>query len=683
MNDAMTGDPLLRPFRLRHLTLKNRIVSTAHEPDYTEDGMPKERYRLYHEEKAKGGIALSFIGGSTLVSPDNAQVFGNIQGYRSEVVRWYRELSDALHSHDCAVMTQLTHMGRRSSAMHGEWLPLVAASPVREQAHRSFPKEAESHDLRRIARDFRIAAEYCRQGGLDGIEIEAYSHLIDGFWSPITNRRKDEYGVGPENRLRFAFEVLNAIRAGVGSDYIVGIRLVLDETLPGGLNEQDGFSIAKELADSGLVDFFNVIRGHMHTNEGMSHTIPAIGTPAGPHLDIAKRLRHYLDLPVLHAGRINDIATARHAIAEGYLDLVGMTRAHMADPHIVNKIMAGKEDEIRPCVSASYCLERPDLGADALCIHNPATGRERRMPHVLRRDVRAPRKIVVIGAGPAGLEMARVCATRGHEVVLYEAAARAGGQVLLASAHLRRRELIGIVDWRMQQCEKQGVVFHFNSYAGGADVLRENPDVVIVATGGLPDTSFLEAGGELVTTTWDILSRTVPPGKNVLLFDDNGAHPAMTAMEYMAEAGSQIELVTPERAVAIDVGGLNYSAYFRAMGKHRVKTTLFTNLRSVRRDGNMLEAELVNFYSRSSETRKVDQVVVEHGTLPVDEVYFELKSGSTNLGETDLDALIEGRPQTVVSNPDGRYQLFRVGDSVASRNVHAAIYDALRLGVML
>jgi NADPH-dependent 2,4-dienoyl-CoA reductase/sulfur reductase-like enzyme len=390
-------------------------------------------------------------------------------------------------------------------------------------------------------------------------------------------------------------------------------------------------------------------------------------------------VRAETEFPVFHGARINDVATARHAIADGKIDLVGMTRAHIADPHIARKVAEGREQEIRPCVGATYCLDRIYEGHETLCIHNPATGREATMPHIVARSRGPQRKIAIVGAGPAGLEAARVSAERGHEVVLFEAADRPGGQVRLAARTARRSELIGIVDWRAERCETLGVDIRLNTWAEAEDVLSEAPDIAIVATGGLPNSSFLEPGEDLVATSWDILSKDVKPAADVLLFDDNGAHPGMQAAELIAQAGSRLEIVTPERFFAPEIGGLNHVAYAECFQEHGVRITINTRLLSVRREGNQLAARLGSDYTDRTEERLVDQVVVEHGTLPLDELYFALKEGSVNRGEVDYRALIAGLPQEVAANLEGRYRLFRIGDAVSSRNIHAAIYDALRL----
>ena len=676
----MANDPLLQPYQLKHLTLKNRVMSTAHEPAYSEDGMPLERYRLYHREKAKGGMALTMTAGSAVVSADSPQAFGNLHAFKDEIVPHLKALADDVHEHGAAVMIQLTHLGRRTGWNKADWLPVLSASPVREPAHRAFPKEAEDWDIERIIADYASAAARMQAAGLDGIEFEAYGHFMDSFWSPATNRREDQWGGSLDNRLRFTNAVLDAVRGAVGPDFIVGLRMVADEDWDKGLSRAEGVAIAERLVAGGKVDFLNLIRGHIDTDAALTTVIPIQGMRSAPHLDFAGEVRAATKFPIFHAARIADVATARHAIAAGKLDMVGMTRAHLADPHIVAKVIAGQEARIRPCVGATYCLDRIYEGGEALCIHNAATGREARMPHVIARaDV--VRRVVIVGAGPAGLEAARVAGERGHQVTVLEASDRAGGQVNLLVQNPRRREMVGIIDWRLSELERLDVAIRYNTFAEAEDVRALTPDVVIIATGGLPQAPQMD-GQALTVSSWDVISGAVKPAARVLVYDDGGAHAGMTAAELLAKAGAEVELISPERFFAPDIGGLNHVPYMRAFQEAGVRITITTRVSGVRRDGNALIATLGSDFAPGwSAERRVDQVVVEHGTTPMEELYFALKAESRNLGAVDYGALTGEGAVFPVKNAGGAFTLYRIGDAVAARNIHAGIYDALRFGI--
>ena len=677
----MTKDPLLQPYQLKHLTLRNRIMTTSHEPAYPEDGMPKDRYRAYHEERAKGGIALTMTAGSAAVSKDSPPAFNNILAYKDEVVPWIKRMTDGVHEHGAAIMIQLTHLGRRTGWNKGDWLPSISSSRHREPAHRAFPKLIEDWDIDRVIADFADTAERMQAGGMDGIELEMYGHLIDQFISPLTNDLDGPYGgASIDTRAAFPLAIIDAVRKRVGSDFIVGVRFAADEQNPAGITPEMGIEVSKRFAATGQVDFINVIRGRVHTDPALTDVIPVQGMKSAPHLDFAGRVRAETGLPTFHAARIPDVATARHAVATNQLDMVGMTRAHMADPHIVQKIMAGKEDDIRPCVGATYCLDRIYQGGEALCIHNPSTGRELSVPHVI---VPADRRknVVIVGAGPAGLEAARVAAERGHAVTVFEAAPDAGGQIRLTAQNPRRREMIGIIDWRMSQCAARDVVFHFNTWAEAEDVTALNPDVVIVATGGVPNMELHETKGDvdLAVSAWDIISGDAVPRGNVLIYDEAGDHPALMAAEIAADAGCSVEVMTPDRTFAPEIMGMNLVPYMRALQSKDVTFTVTRRLLGINRAGNRLEAQIGTDYSDFVTVKDYDQIIVNYGTRPLDDLYFDLKPHSRNLGAVDYEAFIQGKPQTLVSNPDGAFVLYRIGDAVSSRNTHAAIYDALRL----
>ncbi len=668
-------DPLLQPLKLKHLTLKNRIMSTPHEPAYAEDGMPKDRYQLYHVAKAKGGIAMTGFGGSATVALDSPSVFGQLNVSTDDIIPFFRQFADRIHRHDSTLVCQLSHLGRRTVWDKADWLPVVAPSRVREPQHRAFPKEMDQADITRIRASYGDAARRCREGGLDGCELLHHGHLPEQFFSPLTNFRTDAYGGSFENRLRFTLEVLEVMREAVGPDFILGIRQGMNEAQEGGIGLEEGAEAASIVAKSGLVDYITMNFGRIDTDHALSYHIPGMRFPLAPWVAEIAKIRDRIPVPVFHACKIADLSSARHAVESGILDMAGMVRAHIADPEIANKLAAGQEDRIRPCVGAGYCLDRIYLGGTTHCIHNAATGREATMPPVIAPSDGPRKKVVVVGGGPGGLEAARVSATRGHEVVLFEASGALGGQVLLAARAAWRKDLIGIVDWLAAEVERLGVDIRWDTMAEETDVLAENPDVVIIATGGLPDTEFVPGGAECLST-WDVLSGQELSG-SVLVYDDCGQPQGPSCADFLSrKPGVSVEMVTPDRAAAVEMGTMNFPIFMEHFYKNGVIVTPDHRLASVAREGNRLRARFTNEFGGPEIDRIVDHVVVEHGTLPLNDVFQDLRGASCNDGVIDFERLTANRPQE--STGEG-FQLFCIGDAVSSRNIHAAIYDALRL----
>ncbi len=673
----MAADPLLQPFQLKHLKLRNRVLSTAHAPSYAEDGAPKDWYRLYHEEKAKGGVALTMIGGSTNIAPDSPSVFGQLYAGDDSVIPWFQRLTEGVKSHGAAVMCQITHMGRRTGWDNANWLPVIGPSETRERAHRAFPKAMEAADFTRVRADFVAACSRVREGGFDGVELLSNSHLIGQFLSPLVNRREDDYGGALENRMRFLFDVLGDVRRALGDDFIIGLRLNGAELREGGLTVEDGVEVAKAIDASGLADFLNVVSGAPYDDLGLAEWVPPMGMPVASHLGIAGRIRAEVDLPIFHAGGIADLASARHAIKDGHVDIIGMTRAHIADPHLMAKLQRGEETRIRHCVGLGYCVDRVNQGKPSVCGQNAATGREARIPHVIPRAA-ARRKVVVVGGGPAGLEAARVSAERGFEVVLFEAADELGGQLRLAAKGRTRRQIWGVADWLISEVQTLGVDIRTGVYAEADEVLAEAPDLVIIATGGAPRPPECD-GAELAISGWDAISGA-PIAGEVLLYDETGAHAAGVYADALAAKGPTVRFVTPDREALTELGPTTSSVCMRYLYKAGVTFTPDHELIRLTRNGNRIAATIRNTLSGAEAMHIVDHVVADTGLTANAELYDALAPRSTNAGAVDQAGMINGAA-TFPKVQDGDFALARIGDAVAGRNIHAALYDAIRIAM--
>lgn len=667
-------DALLKPLQIKNLTIRNRVMSTGHFPNLCEDGMPTERYQLYQAEKAKGGLGLTTFGGSSAVSRDSLS-FHQVDLSTDRVLPYLEQFVERIHAEGAAFMCQYTHLGRRGRWDDQDWLPLVAPSHLMEQQHHHYAKEMEDFDFDRVTRDFVAASLRLKNSGLDGGEVIIAAHqLLDSFISPQTNIRTDEYGGSLENRMRFPMHVFTKIREAVGDDWVFGLRIAGDELMAGGMDQSDCLKVITTFANSGLIDFINVYQGSGYSWRTLQSMLPDMSYDSGAFLYLASAVKSEVDIPVFHASTIRDLATANRAVSEGHVDMVAMTRAHIADPHLVKKLIEGRADDVRQCVGANYCVDRQD---GVLCIQNVSTAREKKVPHVIPKGT-TRRKVIVVGGGPGGMEAARTAALRGHDVVLFEAREQLGGQIALARALSWRESIGGVPRWLEMQIRKLGVDIRTGVSATVETVVAEDPDVVIIATGGTP-MPLPAKGAEHAVTSWDILSGKVQPGENVLVYDVTGSHQAATVADFISDRGSMVELVTPDQMIGQEIGRLARVHFMKRLYGRNVVMTVSHSLAEIYPEGNSLIAVLQEEHTDQQEEREVTQVVYELGTKPADELYFALKPRSSNLGEVDLDAFAEIQPQTLVRNPEGKFQLFRIGDAVISRNIHAAIYDGTRI----
>jgi len=644
---------LFSPVQVGRLTLKNRIYSSGHAEAMAESGRPGDRLTRYHEAKARGGCALTIFGGSSSVHPSSpAAAWKQIANHDDSIIPAYRALADAVHAHGCLVFTQLTHMGRRAQADGEEADVLLAPSQIPERVHRDVPHELEAEQIAELVRAFGEAARRCREGGLDGIELSmAHNHLIDQFWSPLFNQRLDDYGGSLENRMRFGFEVLEETRRCVGRDFVVGARISGDEFTRGGLSAADMAEIARRLATSGLVDFLSIIGGGAHTYELQAAAVPNMSYTTGVFLPLAAAIKQAVrGVPIFHASRIVDPVHADRTVAAGQIDVVGMTRALIADPDLPKKARDGRLDDIRTCVGANEgCIDRIYQGKPVTCVQNPATGRERELADV--HPAKTPKKVVVVGGGVAGLEAARMAAVRSHRVVLFEKTAELGGQVLLAARAPARAEYAGIVRFLAAQVRKLAIDVRLGVEATASAVLAERPDTVVVATGSHPFVPPVPGSdGKHVVTDRDVLSGEAKVGANVVVVDDVHTQQALSTAELLLEQGKRVEVISPLFYVGQDIGVTSIAPLYKRLFTAGVVLTPGTELRAV--EGSAVI--VANVYSGvERRVEGVDTVVLSAGSRSTDSLYRALK----------------GRVA----------ELYAVGDCVAPRGVHQAILDATRV----
>jgi N,N-dimethylglycine/sarcosine dehydrogenase len=645
---------LFAPLRVGGLTLKNRIFSSGHAEAMAEDGKPGPRLRAYHEAKARGGVALTIIGGSTSVHPSSpASAWNMIANHDDSVIAGYRGVADAVHRYDCRVMSQLTHMGRRSQSDVEQMHVLLAPSQIPEKVHREVPHEIEPEQIAMVVRAFGDATRRCREGGLDGVELSfAHNHLVDQFWSPLFNTRTDDYGGSLDNRMRFGFEVLREIRRQVGRDWVVGARISGDELTRGGLTATDMAQIARRLAGSGLVDFLSIIGGAAHTSSLQARAVPNMSYPVGLYVPLAAAIKAAVpDIPVFHAGRIVDPIHADQVLADGAIDLVGMTRALIADPDMPRKAWEGRLEDIRLCVGANEgCIDRIYQGKPVTCIQNPGISREAELSGPA--PAASARRVVVVGAGVAGLEAARVAALRGHRVLLFERESEVGGQVLVAARAPARAEYAGIVQFLARQVEKLAVDCRLRVDATAEMVLGESPDVVIVATGSHAHVPALPGlDGKHVVTDRDVLLDRVEVGERVVVVDDVHTQQGLSTAEWLLERGRRVEVISRLFYPGQDVGITSILPLYSRLFAKGVTLTPHTDLVAVE-GSTVVVANAYTGVERRLEG--VDTVVLSMGSRSTDTLYRALK----------------GRVQA----------LHAIGDCVAPRGIHHVILEGTRVG---
>ena len=541
MADAFEN--LFSPLTVGPTTLKNRIFSTGHMTVMLNDGQPSDAMVAYHKARAEGGAGLIILEAARAhVSGDSGRPA--IRAYEDACIPGYRRIGEACHPFGCKVFAQLSHPGREMpQAADGTLAVAVAPSAIPNERFHVMPREMSVALIKDVVRGFESAAGRIRLAGLDGIEVVAsHGYLIAQFFNPRVNIRSDEYGGSLENRVRFAREVLTAVRRGAGPKLTVGMRLSGEEKDHDGLESAEFLEIAEVLAGDGVLDYLNVTVGTSAGLAGSVHIVPPMAIETAYTAPLAAAIRARTELPILVAGRINQPQIAEKILAGGQADMCGMTRAMIADPQMPAKAKAGKVDTIRACVACNQaCIGHMLNGYPISCIQRPETGRE--LEFGTRKPAAFPKKAMVVGGGPAGMKAAAVLAERGHQVTLYEATGTLGGQIGLAQLLPGRAEFGGITQNLSREMEAAGVEVLLNQKITHDLVRRIAPDALVLATGATPYTPSTEGSDEAhVVTAWQVLQGEANVGSRVVIADWRCDWVGLGMAERLARNGCHVRL---------------------------------------------------------------------------------------------------------------------------------------------
>lgn len=638
---------LFTPMQIGNVTVSNRIFCTAHlprmRPDYAE---PNEKEVRYYERKAKGGIGLIITGGHYPVWPTT---LNRPTAYQSDnVIPALKKMADAIHQYGTKVFAQLDHpgSGAKSGMLGGGSILSTSNIPRKDYFYPGpdIPRPMEIEDIKRATAIFAQVIARFKEAGYDGVELTAmFGKLASTFISPLTNNRTDEYGGSLENRMRFLLENVEAAREAVGPDFVLGVRLTGDEFLDGGWTLEDCKEISRILEATGKIDYLLICAG----SRGPAH-IPPSYYPLAPFVYLPAGVKEVVKLPVFCTGRINDPVLAERILADGQADLIGMTRATLADPDMPNKAREGRGDEIRRCVGCMEGCVGRGVG-NITCALNPETGRE---GILVTNPAENTKKVMVIGAGAAGMEVARVAASRGHKVSIYEKEDILAKELLIASKCPGREDFEEVTRCYTRQLKQLGVDIHLGITVTAEMVLRENPDAVVVATGALPYIPDLPgANAANVVEMRQVLLGEVETGENVVIVDCQNHIYGLDTADFLVDNGKNVELLAEAVFAGNQVNGYTIEAiYTRVLAKGVVITPL-TRCKEIRGD-TLITANVLT--GQEKEISGVDTVVFCTDGIANDSLYRELK----------------GKVK----------ELYQAGQCVSPRKIIDSIYDGALVG---
>jgi 2,4-dienoyl-CoA reductase-like NADH-dependent reductase (Old Yellow Enzyme family) len=631
---------LFAPGEIGGLAIRNRIVQPPMGTGLVENGQVTGRDVVFQEERARAGVGLIVTGAAVVHPTSRFPVRIIVEAWDEDGIDALRVRVEAVHRHGAQIFGQLVHLGRESPGGMTDTVPM-APSAVASPRDPNPPHEMSVAEVRVMVEAFGRSAANFQAAGYDGIEISAgHGYLVAQFLSAASNRRTDAYrGDTLEGRTRLLREIVEDIRQRCGAGYPVGIRLSAEEETPDGLTIDDTREIVYQLQDSAPVDYISV-------TAGMRGAYVKDATYAeGFTLDLAALVKQDVDVPVMAAGRIRFPDLAERALASGQVDFVAIGRGVIADGEWVTKAREGRAAEIRPCVGiVQDCrAAHGQLG----CAVNARAGREAEWGE--QRRAASPKRVVVAGAGPAGLEVARVAAESGHDVVLYEQADVAGGQLRIAAAGPTREELLDFVFYAERELARLGVDVRLDTAATRDAVLADAPDLVVAATGATPlPPEFPFDAGANVVSVWDLLGGKVKeiPSRAAVLDDGSGFWHGISAAEFLAERGAAVELLTPARGVGLAIPHESVAGAFARLGRNGVHFRPLVTVTSV--DGTTVS--LADAVTGAPSELEAELLVVRSKLHANDELLREL--------DGEVPALVA------------------VGDASSARRLSHAVLDA-------